>query len=692
MRSKASYFSLSIPLIKENMRRFWAVPVLAFLVYFLSGVFPILMSYKNLKYMASYIESSLHNMQPFFMGAHLLVPVITAVLLYRYLQSVSSVAVMHSMPFTRSKLYNSNLVSGLILISAPIILNGVILLLLSKPTFREWGYENTTVSTVNVFAGGEVLNWMGTSLLIIIVLFSVAVFAAIVTGNNLMHLLTSYFFIFLIPVLYSLFNVYFQEFLYGFDMAGNWMDIALSISPYTAIINGGGYFKTTEVLFYLATILVMLVISAFLYNKRRLERATDSLTFGFMKPIICYIVAFLGMTMLGFYFQVLGEGRLYMYAGFAAGTLIFFIIGQMIVVKSPRIYNKEGLRSFLIYAVIAVLFIVGLNVDATGFERRVPDPQKLEGAYVNGPLGFGDWGNRMSDGQLTTPENLEALAALHHKILDNRARFEGDQYNSYTSSLQIRYNTKGLFDMSRRYSIDYLFWAESPELKKIFESAEYKARYSFYGENVDEYVRAYFYSDMYSEKDREIVNTRLLKELLANLEKDFAEMSYEEYISPKPSYANIELQYTTKDGKGNYGDERSYMNFSLPRGADNTINWLKAKGYDFELTADMVEWIDIYAPLNDERNKEMPSAEIATRSYDNMYKYGERAAWKQITDKAEIEKILQSYDSFAIDYDTAYEISIAYRPNQSGRPVTEKGGFEDYQYISGYLNGKLDFM
>ncbi|MDD3350586.1 MAG: hypothetical protein PHC40_07045, partial [Eubacteriales bacterium] len=74
MNSKASYFSISLPLIKENMRRFWAIPVIAFLVYFLSGVFPVLMTYDKINNIASYIEMSLKNQQPFYMMAHLLVP------------------------------------------------------------------------------------------------------------------------------------------------------------------------------------------------------------------------------------------------------------------------------------------------------------------------------------------------------------------------------------------------------------------------------------------------------------------------------------------------------------------------------------------------------------------------------------------------------------------------------------------
>lgn len=691
MRSKASYFSISMPLIRENMRRFWAVPVLAFLVYFLSGVFPILMAYKDLASLAYYIEMSLHNMQPFFMGAHLLVPVITAVLLYRYLQNVSSVAVMHSMPFTRSKLFNSGFVSGLILITVPILLNGIILLLLSKPTYRQWGYaENLTISTVNVFSTGEILNWIGTSVLIVLVLFSVAVFTGIVTGNNLMHLLTSYFFIFLIPLLYAVFNFYFQEFLYGFDLSGNWMDICLSISPYTGVLQGGGYFGTIEVLYYIGTILIMLVVSAILYNKRKLERASDSLTFGFMKPILCYIIAFLGMTMLGFYFQVLGEEKLYMYAGFAAGTVIFFIIGQMIVTKSARIFNREGLRYFLVYVLVAVLFLVGLNADITGFEKRVPDPQKINSAGFEAYFNSVMWrsGNSRGEALLTTPENLEALTEFHRSILDNRERFEQAQGNQFTSSLQLEYDMKGLPDMNRRYIIDYGFWADSPEMKRIFESAEYKSKNSLYSVKADTYTRAYLYSEISSDRDMEIRDARLVEELVSCMEKDFRAMSYEDLVSLRPSYVSIEIQYTYTEegvlgGTGNTG----HMSFQVPLSGENTINWLKAQGYDFHLTADMVERIDIYAPRSEDDRYPESVAVQGTKDMD----YRGSLPMMQIEDKVKIEKILQNYQTSSIDYNNSYEIRIQYKPIMDSSGATEYDTRSDY-YIHGYLNQGLDFL
>ena len=35
------------------------------------------------------------------------------------------------------------------------------------------------------------------------------------------------------------------------------------------------------------------------------------------------------------------------------------------------------------YALIAILFLVGLNVDAKSFERRVPNPQKVDSIIIS---------------------------------------------------------------------------------------------------------------------------------------------------------------------------------------------------------------------------------------------------------------------------------------------------------------------
>ena len=684
MRSKASFFSVSVPLIRENMRRLWAIPAIAFLVYFLSGVFPILMSYNNIDRMASYIEMSLHNLQPFYMGAHLLIPVFTAVVLFRYLQSPGSVAVMHSLPFDRSKLFNSNFLSGLLLSCGPVILNGLLLLAISKPAFRSFGYapDGTPAETaVNVFTYGEIGNWMLTSLLIVVVLYSVSVFTAIVTGNSTVHLLLSYFFIFLIPILYAVFHVYFQQYLYGFDLSGDWVDVGLSISPYTSILQGAGYFSVYEILFYLFTIVVMVVASVMLYHKRKLERATDSLTFTFLKPVLSYIIAFLGMTLLGFYFRVLGDGDFYMYMGFAAGTIIFFIIGQMVVQKTIRIFNPQGLRNFLIYSVIAVVFLVGLNVDATGFERRVPDPGKVKSAELrlDFPTFYEYLPYHEDRAGLKDQGNIQALTEFHRSILENRERFTSPSGNQYMSSVRMAYDTGFPFRLNRNYSIDYRFYAASPELKQIFESEEYRTAFSLSNLGATTLDRIFVYSDAYRDSMPEIRNPQAVAELVAAIEKDLRLMTFEEFVSPRHKYARAELAYTVE------GNKTMNAVIQIPLTAVNAIQWLTDQGYLFGVTADMVEKIDVFRANEKDSYYEWEKEMAAYPTQDVAYP-SSRTPLLTVTDKDKIQRILDQYDSIQIDYDQAYTVEITYQP------IVLQDNLIGPQVIFGYLNDGLAFL
>ncbi len=682
MKSKASYFSISMPLMTENMKRLWAMPALGFLIYFLSGAFPIIMSYGNLNYMASYIEMSLHNLQPFYMMVHLILPVMAAVMLFKYLNSPGSVAVMHSMPFTRPRLFNSNYLTGLIMTTLPILANGLVLLLLAKPTFRQWGPpDDRTIADIDVFCRPEVLNWIGTSLLIVAVLYSVAVFAAIVTGNSTMHALASYYFIFLIPLLYVVFNVYFQEFLFGFDLSGSWIERALSISPYTGILRGMGYFNLWEVVFYLFTIVAMTLIAFFLYTRRKLERAGDSLTFAFVKPIISYVVAFLGMTMLGFYFKLLGESRLYMYAGFAAGTLIFFIIGTMVVEKSPRIFNRKGLTNFLIYALIAILFIVGLNFDLTGFEKKVPKPENVEWAEFYLPFDrFAYTSKHLELGNLKDPENIRTLTEFHRSVVADKNRLLGEIKGANWENFRILYKGKSHLPMSRQYRIDYETYKNSPHLKAIFESEEYKANRSFFNSSVDEYVEMYVYSDFMTgdwegrlEKP-DIRDKKTIDELMALIEKDFQAMTYEDLLDLKPNLATIEIQFTFgKDANKNWiKGERGYISLEVRPGFVNTIKWLKDHKYIEELTADRVDWVEIYSPMQEKTDADYDSFFTVDRP-----RFGDRGVMK-ITEPDKIQKILDNYDGQALNYEKAYEVTIAFDEEQG--------------FTHGYLNNGIDFL
>ena len=689
MKFKASCFSISLPLIKENMRRFWAIPVISFLVYFLSGVFPILMTYNHINDIADYIDMSLTNQQPFYMMAHLLVPVIAAVVLYRYLQSSGSAAVMHALPFTRAKLFNSNFLSGLLMCTVPIQLNGIILLIISKPVYEQW-YEDDmlTSTTIDLFTRGAVLNWIGVSLLTVIVLYSISVFTGIVTGNMFIHMLASYFFIFVVTALYGVLYMYFEMYLYGFSASGQFETICLAISPYTQILATEGYFTLIPVLYYVGTFIAMYVLAAVLYSKRKLERASDSLVFDFMKPIICYIIAFLGMTLFGAYFFALGDQSFaYMYAGFAAGAVIFFIIGQMIIQKTPRVFHLASLKSFGIYAVISVLFIASVNFDLTGFENRTPAPETITNATYDGGFGNDLTNGGFGDYTLQDPENLAALAAFHSSILENRTRFEELAENNayYLRNFTVDYNLSGLLNMSREYEIDYAFYAGSAEMKQIFESLEFKSTHSLYGLGADKFTEIDFYTEQNMDDTPVITKNAEIDELITCLEKDIRALTFEESVSLKRLYASADISYLYTDETliGAKPETRS-LSLDIPYSFTNTIGWLTAHGYDLSFDADRIDYIDVFeVPKSTDDTAEA----VVYDTYSNATKEGiEREPLMRITDKVLIQKVLDSYDRDQIDEENTYSVNICYRPQGTSYQGAEP------EFIYGYLNDGIDFL
>lgn len=646
MKSKASYFSVSGVLIRENLRRFWALPTITFLVYFFSSVFPMLIYLAKLDKLARYIDLCLHNQQPFFMIAHLLTPIFAAIIVFRYLQSTPGATVMHSLPFNKSLLFNSGLISGLIMISSPIVLNGLLLLLINRPTFLSWD------NTVNVFTVKAVVIWMGSSLLIVTFIYIIAVFGGMVTGNSILHLIGAGGFNFLLPALYGTFVLYFTMYLYGFDPSGDWWRTVALLSPYSEVVSSSGNFTTKKVLGYSIAILVITIVSAVLYHKRKLEKAGDAMAFRFMEPIICYLITFFGMTAMGFYFNALGEGptdraNYFTYLGFALGTIIFFVIGRMTVKKTLRVFNKDSLKSLAIYIAIAGLFLTGLSVDATGFEKRVPDIAKVDSVVVDGNAINSALSHTQTSINFRDSENMKHIASFHKSVIENKKRFL-DNETIHKLYVTLKYK-KGKQRYNRSYNIDYNFLAESPHLKALCESKEYKDFLSPSGLGEDGFSSITLYAPSGNDNIYLDIGDGYLA-LLEAYEKDFRAMSFEEIISPRKAYMTLSLSYY-KILPGQSKDKEQYYSVEYPITASciNSIKWLKEKGYwkQIVISPDKITRIEIYESTG--RNP-----------YD--YHYMDDKSGKPIMivyDKKQIQLLMEHADRFAID-ETSFHYGKVY--------------------------------
>ena len=689
MKSKASYFSISIPLIKENLRRFWAIPAIGFLAYFLSSVFPILMSYNHINSMYGYIQMCLTNQQPFFMCVHLILPIITAVIVYRYIQSSSSVTAMHSMPFTRSQLFNSSLASGLLLIVLPLLANGLILLLIAKPTYdysMYIDYEKMTALTdnaVDIFTRINVLNWLWQSIIVVLVIYAISIFAGMVTGNAVMHFSLAFGFNFLAPALYLTFITYCSDYLFGFTSEGVHQNILVGLSPYTEVFVSDGKFSPPLQLYYIIASLVLIIICAVLYQKRQMENSGESIVFKFMVPTICYLIAYFGMSLMGYYFSALSSNNdsqnsdVYFYAGLIAGAVISFIIGRMIVLKTPRIFNIQSLKSFGLYAIIAALFVCSITLDLMGFENRIPSASKIRGVSSTN-FDFSDDGGRYSlnlfrsptadlseqdnsyySFKYSDPQNIEALMALHQEIVNKKDKIQEEQKrNVQTFSINLFYNISHPLGLQRTYTLTYDRILKNKYLKQLYESLEFKSYFSFSNlnyKNINSLTleNIYFYDDN-TAAQLVITDSNKISSLLKAMEKDFQNRLYEDAISRKHAYCtiNIDLNYLDMNDKL----QKNSFNTKVLLTDTETIKWLKDNGYAayLECSADMVAEI-VFTEYDSEKEIDYSAT---VQSKDILNEESEKQL--VITDKKQIQEILDNYSSYQYDYDKYYQGYIVY--------------------------------
>jgi len=618
MKSMESYFSFSGALIRENLKRFWAISVLSFIGYFLSGVLPILFSlnrYQDPNYGMGYMVRSMLNNQYFPHGVlHLVVPIVASVILYRYMHSSGSSTMIHGLPFTRSQLFNSNLLSGLILVWLPLLVTAGLLLLLARPMFL---YEG---STEDIFTKVLVFQWIWKSLVVTLSVYLVAVLAGVVSGNGVMHMFLGFWFNGLLPGLYAVCVAYFGKFLYGFDGAGQLMEIATGMMPYLKALQSNEPFSSGLMSYYLIGMVALLVVSSYAYRQRAWEKAGDSLVFQGVKIMICYLIAFFGMSLMAFYFDTIRwsgasflDGHAMFYVGLLVGILVFLYIGRMVVLKSPRVFNKGSLKHLAIYTLIALTFVVSVDMDFTGFEKRVPNPQKVEGVSLP-DLGRMERTGRYEDlffqpfetenethGLVfQEPENVEAIAQFHRRVISERAAYENQGSSYQTHSLSLSYQRKNFWDLTRSYVVPYSMIRDSVQLKKVFESSEFKDRYSFQSLTVKEprWIKAYnlfLYQTTMDQYSMKTIDGRVeIRELMEKLEQDYRERTWEQHLDTSAPYAQMEmafyglpnqtLSYPAYAYEASMDPTLKVMTLHVRKSDRHTISWLEERGYDENLS------------------------------------------------------------------------------------------------------------
>jgi len=519
--------TLNNGIIKTNIKRFWWISALMGVYLFL--VFP----YRVIN------DSFYRNSNPFdyliescSLVYGLLLPIVVGCFSLSYLHKVNSTSAYHALPVTRESLLLSSLVSGIVIIAIPMVINAILLFML-MPTSSDITY--TVYDVLKICRNYFIYSILQFQICLLVGMFTGNIFAQGVFAVILN----------LLPMAFYMFsNIIINMFLYGYPGESGEFNSFLEKTPIVSMFDISKM-NITLFLVYLFSFIVIFLLTLFFYKKRPLEAAGDVITFKFFKPIFKY-GATTFVTIFG-YIAVIGEEK---EIGGIFIALIFAVIGyaaaEMLLTKSFRFW--KGYKGFLIYIVVFTLSVSAIAFDIFGYGTYIPENDKIQTAYIcfdtNSYTDFEiicglDKNERrfpVRGVAFKSPENIEKVTKLHSQILESSP----SDYNQRFISLG--YVLKNGETVFRYYECSS---EATSAVTEILNSDEYiQGNYPFLSTPIDNvsYAEAICY---YPENDYLISEKEALISLIDCLKYDLTHRSNYPYLQSE-GYIELRL-WSEKD-------------------------------------------------------------------------------------------------------------------------------------------------
>ncbi|MEN6460676.1 MAG: DUF6449 domain-containing protein, partial [Syntrophomonas sp.] len=397
-----------------------------------------------------------------------------------------------------------------------------------------------------------------------------------------------------------------------------------------------------------------------------------------IRPIFKYGVTFCSMLLIGSYFYSVQHSMSWTYFGYVLGSLLGYWLSEFLINKSLHVFKKKTTRGYLVFALVMIVLMGGLDYDFTGYEKKLPDLAQVESVFWNNSHFDLPGGERIQAAyadesqserymrkvsmEYSNPQNIAHIYKLHQAIIANRehekaAAFVNNEYNS-RQNLFFVYKLKNGSMIYRQYNVNVNQYA--PQLKPVYESLERKQMVNdilhIWPSNVD--VVNIYANDI--NKQVKITNPALIQQAIAALQKDVKSQTYEELTANKPAWAHINVLLSNKQ-RIDMDWQKSYVNFG---------NWLQEAGeYN---NARIIPAEDIQYAIVEKRT---PDAKDYRDKYetkdinDYLANINKKGDYVKITDPQQIETCLNKY----IDkYDQPYRVLFMLNNGNSVR-----GGFSE---------------
>lgn len=153
-------------IIKENLRKFWVIPLIGGIIMFLAGPMNMIIMKAG---DSDIIEESL-EFNFGFSFAIILISLCSGIAVLICINRKSSSDLIYALPVTRGGMFLASYISGVVMIAIPIVINGLLMWFLSQGA-----------------TAASHMKWIGLSFLCCLALYAVTYFAGVISGNIFMH-------------------------------------------------------------------------------------------------------------------------------------------------------------------------------------------------------------------------------------------------------------------------------------------------------------------------------------------------------------------------------------------------------------------------------------------------------------------------------------------------------------------------
>lgn len=578
MQSKTSWFNKQI-LLQGFRVAGWIGIIYTVALFFVLPINLIMISTSEVKN-EFYIENySFYQYTELPAALTIIIPVLVAIFILRYLQVKSSSDLYHSLPIKRKALYINIMTVGILLVSLPLIINGVIIAILYP-----------ILDLQLLFDLQSVFVWVGIMILMNLFIYCSTIFIGMLTGNSMVQGVLSYIFLLFLIGVTVLVSMNLDLLLYGYKADYVMNNQLERLSPLSRVFFLYQYpIKVGEVSIYTVMTIALAVISLFIYKARKLEVVSNPIAFQFLKPIFKYGVTFFSMLLGGFYFTVMDGSIGWSVFGYIIGSVIGYVVSEMVLQKTWRILGNIRIKGMIIYAIFAVGLFVFVNTDVVGFEKRIPDTSEIERVFYSDTDQFYYYSEEGHTEYFYDDKNIDNIKKLHERLLQDEHK---QSKNKWFSSAFFAYELKNGQKVIREYPIPLTEEYEA-YLEPIYESDEYKnVLYRTMQLEVTDVEKITFAKRGPGEKSVTITDASEIEELLSLVKQDIKNESYEEIKYGIGHVSEMMVKLKKKEINGEY--EEQYETYHSIRASYSTLlSWLKENGKyeDAILTGDEIEYL-----------------------------------------------------------------------------------------------------